>query len=372
MTTIYNFNEIDNLDVLIANNLYQDLFILASNYEEYLILKEKNFLVKEKKKNYYLCLKKGKNPFIFSNNHKRYHTLDYHLKEKYQYKVAKIPINAGFTCPNIDGSKSFGGCTFCSVKGSGDFAGLPTEDLLIQWENGKKMMQKKWPNAKFIAYFQAFSNTYAPLDILKEKFEPFASFKECIGIDIATRPDCLDDDIIEYLADLNKRCNLIVELGLQTIHEKTATIINRQHDLDTFDWAVNALRKHNINVVVHIINGLPKETKEMMIETAKYVGNLDIQGLKIHLLHVTSDSKLVNQLNNNFLTLLSKEEYIEIVSEQLALINPKIVIHRLTGDAPTDTFIGPLWSRKKGQVLNDIDKYLIKHNLYQGKNFKKP
>lgn len=372
MKTIYNFEEINNLNKLIQENEFNDLLILAKNYEEFIELKEKGFYAKEKKQNYYLCIKKGKNPFKYSNNYKRYHTLDYHLKEKYNHKVAKIPINAGFTCPNIDGNKSFGGCTFCSIKGSGDFAGLPTDNLLKQWYDGKKMMQKKWPNAKFIAYFQAFSNTYAPLDVLKEKFEPFTTFEECIGIDIATRPDCLDDEIIAYLSDLNKRCNLIVELGLQTIHEKTATIINRQHDLETFIWAVESLRKNDIQVVVHIINGLPKETKEMMLETAKFVGNLDIQGLKIHLLHVTSDSQLVKQLNNNFLTLLSKDEYIEIVCEQLTLINPKIVIHRLTGDAPIDTFIGPIWSKKKGQVLNDIDNYLLNNNLYQGKNIKKP
>lgn len=306
------------------------------------------------------------NNFKYSNTNKRYHTLDYFFKNKFNSKVCKIPINAGFTCPNIDGTKSFEGCSFCNIKGSGDFAGLKSEALLLQWRNGKKMMSKKWPNSIFLAYFQAFSNTYSDVKYLSEKYQPFIELDECAGISIGTRPDCLSDEIIDYLEEISKKKYLLVELGLQTIHEETSNIINRAHSLAVFDEAVRKLRAKNIDVVVHIINGLPKETREMMIETAKYIGKLDVQGIKIHLLHVMHGTKLVRQLNNGFLELLTKDEYIEIVCEQLRYIREDIVIHRLTGDAPSEIFIGPIWSRKKTIVLNDIDKKMKLDNIYQG------
>lgn len=306
------------------------------------------------------------NKFKYSNTNKRYHTLDYHFKQKFGTKVGRIPINAGFTCPNIDGSKGFGGCSFCNTNGSGDFAGKRNEDLLEQWNAGMKMMKKKWPEAKYIAYFQAFTNTYAPLEVLKEKYEIFAELDECVGISIGTRPDCLELDTIEYLGELAKQKYVMVELGLQTMHDKTGEIINRGHGLKEFEFAVKELRRVGVDVVVHIINGLPKETNEMMLETAKYVGGLDIQGIKIHLLHVMQGTAMVNQLNNGFLELMEKDEYISLVVEQLKYINPKIVVHRLTGDAPSDIFIGPLWSKKKTIVLNDIDKKMVELDVYQG------
>ncbi len=312
---------------------------------------------------------KADNPFIYSNTNKRYHTLDYHFKEVFGQKVGRISINAGFTCPNIDGTAAFGGCTFCSTKGSGDYAGSPQSELLNQWEQGKELMSKKWPNAKFIAYFQAFTNTYAPLDVLEEKFETFAELDDCIGISIGTRPDCLEDDVIEYLADLSKRKYLLVELGLQTMHDKTSNIINRGHDLKCFEEALNKLRKHNINVVVHTINGLPGETYEMMMDTHRYLAKKDIQGIKIHLLHAMTGTALVNQLNNGFLKLMGRDEYINLVVDQLELFKPEVVIHRLTGDAPSENFIGPIWSKKKVTVLNDIDKEFVARNTYQGAKY---
>ncbi len=305
-------------------------------------------------------------PFKYSNTNKRYYTLDYYFKNKYDSKIGRIPIDAGFTCPNIDGTKGLLGCRFCSINGSGDYAGLHTDDLLTQWENGKQMMLKKWPNAKFIAYFQAFSNTYASVKVLKQKYEVFANMQECVGISIGTRPDCFDDDIYDYLEDLNQRCELMVEIGLQTIHEQTAIDINRGHDTEVFYKCVAELRRRNINVIVHIINGLAGETKEMMLQTAEALVDLDIQGIKIHLLHVVHDTELVNDLNNGDLTLLTKDEFIDIVCDQLEILPPNIVIHRLTGDAPKELFIGPIWSRKKTIVLNDIDKELVKRNTYQG------
>ena len=307
-------------------------------------------------------------PFKNSNTNKRYYTLDYYFKQIFGNKVGRIPIDAGFTCPNIDGTKGFGGCTFCNISGSGDFAGNRQDELLHQWKEGKKMMQRKWPSASFIAYFQAFTNTYAPVEVLVEKFEPFIKLDECHGISIATRADCLDDEIIEYLSSINKRTFLLVELGLQTSNDNTSKIINRGHNTECFTKAVKKLRSKNIKVVVHIINGLPKETKKDMIETVEYVNTLNIQGIKIHLLHVMCDTKLVNQLNNGFLKLLSQQEYVNVVVEQLQILNSNIVIHRLTGDAPNDIFIGPIWSKKKTIVLNSIDKEMVKQNTYQGKN----
>ncbi len=309
------------------------------------------------------------NDFMYSNTNKRYHTLDYYFKQKFGTKVGRIPIDAGFTCPNIDGTAGFGGCTFCNTSGSGDFAGLRSDKLLEQWEKGMTMMKRKWPDAKYIAYFQAFSNTYAPVDVLKSKFEVFADNDECYGISIGTRPDCLEPETIEYLGALAKRKYVIVELGLQTMHDQTATIINRGHNFQVFEEAVAALRAVGVEVVVHIINGLPKETYEMMLETAKYVGQMDIQGLKIHLLHVMHDTVMVNQLNNGFLQLMEKDQYIELVVEQLEYINPEIVIHRLTGDAPSEIFIGPIWSKKKTIVLNDIDKLMVAKDTYQGAKY---
>lgn len=308
-------------------------------------------------------------PFCYSNTNKRYHTLDYHFKKKFNSKIARIAINAGFTCPNIDGTKSYGGCTFCSINGSGDYAGLASDHLLTQFENQKSKVLIKWPKAQFIAYFQAFSNTYAPLEVLKSKYQNFVDHKECIGIAISTRADCLDDEIIDYLAQLHKQTYLIVEIGLQSIHQTTAKLINRAHSLAEFDLAISKLRAHNINVVVHIINGLAKETKKMMLDTAKYLAKKDIQGVKIHLLHVINHTPLVNQLNNNFLTLLTKQQYIEIVAEQLQFFNENVIIHRITGDAPSEDFIGPLWSRDKTDVLNSIDKFLVQHQIIQGAKY---
>ncbi len=310
-------------------------------------------------------------PFINSNTNKRYYTLDYYFKQKYGFKVGRIPINAGFTCPNIDGTKSYDGCTFCSIKGSGDFAGHHTDSLLKQWDDGKNMMLKKWPNAKFIAYFQAFTNTYAPLEVLRKKYEVFVDLEECIGISIATRPDCLDDNIIDYLGELNQRCNLIVELGLQTIHEETGLLINRCHTTKELDVVVKKLQVYNINVVIHIINGLPKETTKMMLQTAKYVSDLKVDGIKIHLLHIVNGTHIVKQLNQGLLEMMQQDDYVNLVCDQLEVISPNIVIHRLTGDAPQHEFIGPIWSRKKGLVLNKIDQELVRRDSWQGKKFKK-
>ena len=228
------------------------------------------------------------------------------------------------------------------------------------------MMQQKWPNAKFIAYFQAHTNTYASIEKLKMCFEPFIEKDDCLGISIATRSDSITDECLDYLEDINKRTFLIVELGLQTIHEKTSKLINRCSSLESFDAMVNKLRQRNINVIVHIINGLPYETEEMMIETVKHLNNLDINGLKIHMLGILKNTPLEKYYERNKFKVLSKEEYVNIVVKQLEYLKPEIVIHRLTEDPDPKEIIEPTWLTKKFTVLNEIDKLMSKNNTYQG------
>lgn len=310
------------------------------------------------------------NKFKYTSDNKRYHTLTYYYKEKFNSKVCKVSLNANFTCPNIDGKVGIGGCIYCSKLGSGEYAGNPKEDLITQFEKGKKTMQRKWPNAKFIAYFQANTNTYAPIERLKECFEPFINRDDCIGLSIATRSDSITDECLDYLEDISKRTYLIVELGLQTIHEKTSKLINRCSSLDNFDKMVKRLKMRNINVVVHIINGLPYETEDMMIDTVKHLNDLNIDGIKIHMLGVLKDTPLEKYYQKHKFHILTKEEYVNIVVKQLEYLNPKIVIHRLTEDPKQDDIIEPTWLTKKFTILNEIDKIMSTKNLYQGDKVK--
>ena len=306
------------------------------------------------------------NPFKYSDSNKRYYTLDYFYKNKFNSKVFKVSLNAGFSCPNKDGTVGFGGCIYCSKSGSGDYAGKKELSLTEQFYSVRDIMLKKWPNAKYIGYFQANSNTYAPVNILKEKYEEILKIDNVIGLNIATRPDCISDECLEYLQELSKKTYLTIELGLQTIHDKTSKLINRCHTLDCFEECVKKLRKKGINVVVHIINGLPFETKEMMIETARYLNTLDIQGVKIHMLHVIKDTALEKLYKKEHFHILTKEEYVDIVCDQLEYLNVNIVINRITGDPNPDDLIEPTWLIKKFCVLNEIDKELSRRNTYQG------
>ena len=309
--------------------------------------------------------------FKYAFDNKRYHTWNYYLRNTFGEKVFKVSINAGFTCPNIDGKVAFGGCTYCSKEGSGDFAGNPKDNLIKQFDDITQMMHKKWPNAKYIGYFQAFTNTYAPVDILKEKYETILALDDVIGLSISTRPDCLEDDVVEYLSELNKRTNLWVELGLQTIHDSTSKLINRGHDYDEFLKGLEKLKAKNIKVIVHIINGLPGENYNMMMETAKAVANMGVDGIKIHLLHVIKDTPMEKMLQKDMLTLMSQEEYINLVCDQLEILPETMIVHRLTGDGKRDELVGPLWSLKKWEVLNAIDDELKKRNSYQGVKYNK-
>ena len=304
-------------------------------------------------------------------NNKRYYTLDSFYKEKFGCKIAKVSLNCNFTCPNRDGTKGVGGCIYCSSLRSGEYAGFVEDDVITQFNKVKEVMLNKWKNCKFIGYFQAGTNTYAPVDVLKEKFEPILKLKDVVGLSIATRPDSITDECLDYLTDLNKRTFLTIELGLQTIHDKTSKLINRCHSLEEFENMVKKLRERKINVVVHIINGLPYETKEMMLETVKYLNNLDIQGIKIHMLHVLKNTKLANMYEEEKFPILTKDEYIDIVVNQLELLRSDIVINRITGDPKVDDLIEPTWLVKKFVVLNDIDKELKRRDTYQGKKAKK-
>ena len=306
------------------------------------------------------------NNFPFSNNNKRYHTLDFFYKQKFGKKVSKISLNAGFTCPNIDGTLSKNGCIYCSKTGSGEYGGNIEDDLITQFNKIKKIMDQKWPNSKYIGYFQARTNTYAPLNILKEKYETVLNQKNVVGLSIATRPDSITDECIDYLEKLNKKTFITVELGLQTIHEKTSKIINRCHDLKCFETTLKKLKEKHIFTVVHIINGLPYETKEMMIETVKYLNKLNIDGIKIHMLTVLKNTPLEKYYKIKPFPILTKEEYIDIVINQLEYLNPKIVIQRLTSDPVKEDLIVPKWTTKKIDVLNNIDKEMVKRNTYQG------
>ena len=309
--------------------------------------------------------------YAFDKN-KRYHTWNYYLRQKFGEKIFKVSLNAGFTCPNVDGTLGYGGCIYCSREGSGDFAGNPNDNLRKQFDEIKTMMLKKWPNAKYIGYFQAFTNTYAPLEVLKERYETVLGFEDVIGLSISTRPDCLPDDVVDYLAELNERTNLWVELGLQTIHDETSEIINRGHSYQDFLDGFKKLKDRNIKTVVHIINGLPGEDKEMMMQTAKAVADMGADGIKIHLLHIIKDTPLRDFLNNGQIVPMEQEEYINLVCNQLEILPEEMVIHRLTGDGKRDELLAPLWSLKKWEVLNRIDDEMKRRGTFQGSKYVKP
>ena len=305
--------------------------------------------------------------FIFSDDNKRYHTWNYHLRHKFGCKVMKIALNAGFTCPNIDGKKGYGGCTYCSELGSGDFAGDVSMNIMHQFEDIKQRMHKKWHEGKYMPYFQAHSNTYAAAEVLRDRFERVLREPEGVGISIATRADCLEDDVLDYLSELNERTYLIVELGLQSIYDVTGERINRCHTYAEFLEGYKKLKERNINVCVHLIDGLPDETPEMMIESAREVGKLMPHCIKLHLLHILKDTAMAKEYNEGKISVLEKDEYVDIIVRQLEVIPPEIIIQRLTGDGGRDSLIAPMWSLKKFEVLNAIDKLMVERNTYQGR-----
>ncbi|ANU72269.1 TIGR01212 family radical SAM protein [Enterococcus faecalis] len=308
--------------------------------------------------------------FPYSDDpNKRYHTWNYALRQQFGEKIFKVPIDGGFDCPNRDGTVTKGGCTFCSVSGSGDMIVAPSDPLPLQFQKEIQLMHQKWPTVdQYIVYFQNFTNTHAPVDVIRHRFEQVVNEKGVVGLSIGTRPDCLPDEVVNYLAELNERFYLWVELGLQTTFEETSAAINRAHDYQTYLDGVAKLRKHGIRVCTHLINGLPGETPAMMRENVRRtIQDSDIQGIKLHLLHLMTNTKMMRDYNEGRLQLMSKEAYVSVICDQLEMIPPEIVIHRLTGDAPFETIIGPMWSLKKWEVLNAIDAEMKRRNSYQGK-----
>jgi radical SAM protein (TIGR01212 family) len=305
-------------------------------------------------------------PVIWGDN-KRFHTWNVEMRRQFGTKVFKVMLDAGFTCPNRDGTIATGGCTFCSARGSGDFAGSRRDDLVTQFNKIRDLQHQKWPEAKYIGYFQAYTNTYAPVEELREYFEVILEQPGVVGLSIATRPDCLPDDVVDYLAELNERTYLWVEMGLQTIHERTSHLINRAHDTQCFIDGVAKLRKHNIRTCAHIIYGLPLESREMMLETGKAVAHMDVQGIKIHLLHLMRKTPMMKQHEAGLVQFLEKDEYVSLVVDTLEQLPPSMIVHRVTGDAPRDLLVGPMWSLKKWEVLNAIDAELVQRQSWQGK-----
>ncbi len=311
------------------------------------------------------------NPFPYSDSNKRYYSYDYFLRQKFGSKCAKLTIDGGFTCPNRDGKVGLGGCIYCSVRGSGDFCTDSEVPIKEQLEISYRKLSEKWESPLCIAYFQAFTNTYAPVDVLRRKYEEALTFPGVVGLSIATRADCLPDDVCEYLAELSERTFLTVELGLQTVHDKTAKLINRGHSFSDFVNGYEKLRRasEKINICIHLINGLPHEDADMMIESAKTVAALRPEQLKLHLLHVISGTPLSEMYKRGEFECMTLEEYADIVVRQLELLPPKTVIGRLTGDGMAESLIAPLWSRKKLVVMNTVDKLQYQRNTYQGKAF---
>ncbi|KGM97155.1 hypothetical protein Z968_04630 [Clostridium novyi A str. 4552] len=300
---------------------------------------------------------------------KRYHTLNYFLREKFGEKVFKISLDAGFSCPNRDGTISKGGCIYCSERGSGDFAGDRHFSISSQFDDIKEMMKNKWKKGKYIAYFQAYTNTYAPIEKLRRKYEEAVREESVVALAIATRPDCLSDEVVDLISEFNNKVYTWVELGLQTSNETTAKLINRGYSIPVFEDALTRLREKNIDVVVHTIFGLPGEDREDMLNTIRYLREKDIQGIKIHLLHLLKGTPMVKLYEQGKLKFLEQDEYIDIIVKAVSMLPQDIVIHRLTGDAPRKLIIGPMWSLKKWEVLNAIDAKFNIQDTYQGKEY---
>lgn len=302
---------------------------------------------------------------------KRYHSLDYHFKTTFGEKIYRLSLNGGMTCPNRDGKLSTGGCIFCSAGGSGDFAASPALSITAQIEEAKLRVAGKTKCTKYIAYFQAYTNTYAPVDYLRSIFTEALEHPDIVALSIATRCDCLPSDVLDLLEELNQKKPIWVELGLQTIHEKTLQFIRSGFSLAQFDAAVTALHMRKIAVITHLILGLPGETKDDMLTSLAYVAKLPISGLKLQLLHVLRETDLAALYENVPFPTFSLEEYCDFIVDCIELLPPQLVLHRLTGDGPRKLLIAPLWSTDKKRVLNTITKRLNERDTWQGKCFTK-
>ena len=311
------------------------------------------------------------NPFVNSDSNKRYYTYDYYLKKTFGGKCMKIPLDAGFTCPNIDGRCSVGGCIYCSPRGSGDFAAESVIPVSEQFEIVKNQLSSKWKTDKYIPYFQAHTNTYAPLCVIREKVESVMGKEGVVALNMATRADCLENDVVEYLAELAERTVLTVELGLQTVHDGIALAINRGHTYADFLEGYNKLRaaSDKINICIHLIFGLPGEDREMMLEGVREVARLEPEQVKFHLLHVIRGTRLGEIYEGGGYTPMEMDDYVDVVCEALTYLPPDTVVGRVTGDGMQSELLAPDWSRKKTVVINNVDKKMFDENLWQGKKW---
>ena len=298
---------------------------------------------------------------------KRYHSLDYDLKQRFGEKIYKLSLNGGMTCPNRDGRLGTRGCIFCSKGGSGEFTPSPLLTIDEQIDEARSLVKNKHSGSSFIAYFQSYTNTYAPCEYLRELFMKAIRHPDVKILSIATRPDCLDEDVLDLLSELNQIKPVWIELGLQTIHEDTAAFIRRGYDLSVFEKALSSLRLRGIETIVHVILGLPGENISHILETIHYLNSMDIQGIKLQLLHVLKETDLAEYYRETAFHILSMEEYFEILGQCIAHLDPKIVIHRLTGDGPKSLLIAPEWSKNKRRVLNRIQAHLKENDIWQGK-----
>lgn len=300
---------------------------------------------------------------------KRYYSLDYYIKNTFGEKLYKLSLDGGMNCPNRDGTLGTRGCIFCSAGGSGDFASDRRLSIKEQLQSGKELVKKKHTGSSYIAYFQAYTNTYASVSYLERIFTEALLEPDIKVLSIATRPDCLSYEILDLLERLNQIKPVWIELGLQTIHEETATFIRRGYNLDVFEKSVYDLKKRGISVIVHTILYLPNETKEMMFQTISYLNQLPIDGIKLQLLHVLKETDLAAYYENTPFHLPTLEEYLELLGEVISLLRPDIVVHRITGDGPKSLLIAPTWTGNKRLVLNSIQKYFKTANIWQGKTY---
>lgn len=302
--------------------------------------------------------------FKYSNTNKRYHTIDYAFKKQYNSKIAKLCVDTNYTCINRDGIKGYNGCSFC--PGANISGQIETKKLIEQLEDQKRIIQRKWPKAKYQLYFQSFSNTYAPLTTNKNNYELYQNIEDVVAISIATRVDSLSDSTLNYLNSLTDKIDVSIELGLQSIFDETRNALNCQYTLEDFEKCVLRIAKTKCSIIVHLINGLPNETAKMMIASAKYLNSLPISGIKIHMLYLDRTTAIANDYLKKPFPLLTLDEYSDIVIEQLRNLRPEIVIHRLTGDPIRKNLIAPEWVLNKTNVLNTIDKKMAERNCYQG------
>ena len=316
---------------------------------------------------------RSENPYRFTDSNKRYYTYDYYLRRTFGGKCAKIPIDAGLTCPNIDGTCGVGGCIYCSSRGSGDFAESASLSVREQYLRVRDKLSSKWSIDRCIPYFQAHTNTYAPTEKLRALFEEALNLEGAVGLNIATRADCLEDDTVALLSELAERTVLTVELGLQSVHDATAVRINRGHIFEEFCQGYEKLRSasEKINICVHLIFGLPDETRDMMMESVRRIAELHPEQIKLHLLHVIKGTALADEYLRGEYVPLEKEEYVSLVADAIELLPEDTVVARVTGDGMSDELLAPDWSRKKVSVINDIDKLLYERGSWQGKEYGK-